>query len=271
MAEYSVLRDLLREFGLEGIYNDVVGFITEDASQDEIYLALRENDEYRQRFRAVFEREEAGLPPISAMDVVNYERDLGQLFSFYGYPQEPGENIQDITANLMVNDVSDVEVEQRLAGLAAFGRQVLDDPENQGFGQQLLGLGATLYDVAEYALNPNETIEKVQRRLTAAAVANEAFERDYQLNQQEALELARQGVDAEEAEEQFARLRNQRQVVDRLVGDNADPIDRETELAAVAGDLEAVAAIERQGQRRAAASQVGGQFATDDEGFGGIR
>ena len=274
-SEYGVLRELLSYFGLDSLYDTVRGFVTEESTDAEINLVLRKTPEYQQRFRAIFEREKQGLPPISAAEVVDYERDLGQIFQFYGYPQNPGENLQDVAAELMINDVSDVEVQERLTAQMSFARQVLDDPENDGRAQQLLGLGATLFDVANYALDPTNTLDQVQRRLTAAAIANEAnqarYGGDFGLRADEALELSRAGLTAQQAQEQFGLMAGKTQVVDRIVGDSSDPITREQELAAISGDVEAQAAIERQGQKRVAAFQVGGNFATDEEGFGGLR
>lgn len=267
-AEYALLKQLLAEFGLESIYNDVAKFITSESTAPEIELALREIPAYQERFKVIFEREKQGLPPVSAAEVVDYERQLGQVMSFYGVPSDPGENLQETAAELLLGDVSMSEVQQRLTAQAAFGRAVLDDPnQDQEVVRAILGNGGTLFDVANFALDPNKTLEQIERRLAAAEIANEASQAQYRINAPEALELARQGVTGEQAQQQFGVLNQNRQVIDRMIGDRSDPISREQELAAVAGDVNAQAAIERARQSRIAQFSVGGGFATDDDGF----
>lgn len=271
-SEFAVLRDLLAEFGLGDIYDDVRGFIATDASAAEINLALRENERYRERFKVMFDREEAGLPPISPAEIVSYERQLGQVFSYFGVPDQPGENLQSMAGDLLMGDVSLPEVQERLAAQQAFGRRVLEDPElDQGVVSELLGRGVTPIDIANFALDPTNTLEQVERRLAAAEIANEASRAEYRVEAPEALELARQGLTGDQARQGFGQLTQQRQVVDRLVGDTVDPVSREQELAALTGDQAAIAAIERSAERRIAAATVGGQFATDDDGFAGLR
>ncbi len=271
-SEFTVLRQILSEFGLDSIYDKVRQFITAESSSAEIELAMREMPEYRQRFKVIFDREAAGLPAVSPAEVVNYEKQLQQVMSYYGVPQVPGENLQDTAAELLGGDVSMTEVQSRLTGMAAFGRAVLDDPnQDQEVVQAILGNGGTLYDVANFALDPERTLDQIERRLAAAEIANEASGANYRLNAPEALDLARQGVTGQQARQGFGVLNQNRQVVDRIVGDQGDPVSRQQELAALAGDVEAQAAIERSSQRRVAAFQVGGQYATDEEGFAGLR
>jgi hypothetical protein len=271
--EYALLRDLLRQFGLDNIYSTVAQFITSESSPAEITLAMREVPEFRSRFSVIFDREEQGLPPVSAAEVVDYEKRLERMFSFYGVPRDPGENLQETAAELMLNDVSYQEAEQRLTAQAAFGRAVLDDPnQDQAVVQAILGNGGTVYDVANFVMDPAKTLDQIERRLVAAEIGNEASQAQYgQLSPEEAMELSRQGLTGAQAEQGFGVLNQNRQVIDRLVGDNADPITREQELAAVSGDLNAQAAIERSRQSRVAAFQVGGNFATGEEGFEGLR
>ena len=271
-ANYSVLQQLLAEFGLSNIQSTVQQFIASDASAAEIQLQLRDVPEYRQRFSVIFEREEAGLPPVSPAEVVEFERQLGQVFSMFGVPERPGENLQTTAAQLLGGDVSMAEVQERLAAQQAFGRRVLEDPNmDQEVVSELLQRGVTPIDVANFAIDPTFTLEDVERRLAAAEIANEASRAQYRVQAPEALDLARQGLTGEQARQGFGVLTQQRQVVDRLAGESEDPVTREQELAALTGDVQAQAAIERSAQRRVAAATVGGSFVTDDEGFGGLR
>jgi hypothetical protein len=163
------------------------------------------------------------------------------------------------------------EVTERLTAQRSFARQVLEDPnQDQEAVAALLGQGVTLYDIAEMALDPNKTLDQVQRRLEAAAVANEAGKANYRLTADEATDLARQGLTGEQARQGFTSLATQSQVVNAL-GAEADPVSRQQELAALTGDQTAIAAIETSRRNRVAANAESGGFATTKEGFGGLR
>lgn len=271
-SEFALLREMLNEFGLGSIYDRVRSFITSESTGSEIELALREFPEVQQRFAAVFDAEQAGRPPVSFADVLAHEEGLSKLASYYGLPVEPGENLQDMARQQLNGEVSLSEAQDRMAAQQAFGRAVLDDPDmDPDVIGELLGRGVTPMDVANFVLDPSKTLEQVERRLAAAAVANEASQANYRLTSDEALELSRRGVTGEQAQQGFGVLRQNSQVVDRLIGDSSDPVTREQELAALSGDVQAQAAIELSAQKRVAAFSAGGSFVTDDEGFGGLR
>lgn len=277
VADFPALRALLASYGftgaeLEEVYQAAVTFITEGMSDDRIELELRQLDAVRDRFATVFDREENGLSAVSFADVINYENEVARALTFYGVPDRPGLDPQSITRELMGSrDTSVLELTTRLEAQRVFAREVLEDPDQDTQAiEALLGQGVTLFDIAEYALDPVRTLEELSRRLEAASVASEAAQRDYRLTNEEALELARQGVTNAQAEEGFGALRLDTQVIDAL-NNEVDPVSREQELAAVAGDVEAQAAIEAARRRRLAAFAEGGSFARDDEGFSGLR
>jgi hypothetical protein len=270
-ASLAQVRRLLGEFGLDEMYDDIANAITDDTTDDELDLLLRDNPVYRQRFSVIFDREAKGMAPVSAAEVMSYEKYLGQLTSQYGYPINPGDSIQSLAGRLLGSDVSLNEVTERLTAQRSFARQVLEDPnQDQEAVAALLGQGFTLYDVAEMALDPSKTLDQVQRRLEAAAVANEAGKAKYRLTADEATDLARQGLTGDQAREGFTSLAVQSQVVNAL-GAEADPVSRQQELAALTGDQTAIAAIETSRRNRVAANAESGGFATTKEGFGGLR
>ena len=269
---YAQLRQLLIEFGLESLYDTAVDWIADDSTAAEIELALREQPEYRERFSVIFEREAAGLPPVSPSEVVAYESQLSQLFSYWDVPITAGGSVQSMAGELLTGDVSLNEVQQRLAARATFSRRVLEDPDmDRAVVEEILGRGATAHDIAEFALNGDVALEDLERRLQAADVANEASGANNSVTASEAMDLARQGLTGEAARQGFGILNQSRQIVNRIVGDTADPIAREIELAALVGDVNAQAQIDAQRRNRVAVFDVGGGFAQDADGFSGLR
>lgn len=270
-VDYSVIKTLLRDYGLEGLYDDAVAMIQGDDSPAEIELKLRETTEFRQRFGAIFDAEAKGYAPISPSEVIAYEKQLAALASYNGLPMATGDSVQSMARRLLGNNVSLNEANERMTAQRAFARQVLEDPnQDREAVEALMGQGMTLYDVANFALDPTKTLDEVQRRFEATTIANEAAKTGYRLQNNEAEELARLGVNQQAARQGFGQLAVSDQIVNPL-GDEQDPVSREMELAAVAGDVQAISQIERSRQNRLAANVEGGGFATDREGFGGLR
>ena len=280
-GEFPWLRELLATYGIPGAFDDIVPLIASDASSAEIEWAMKKSDAFKERFPQIHMREEENerrrangeslLTPISAADVINYESNIGEMFSLYGVPDRMGTSIQQIVVELMSDDVSIKETEQRLLAQRVFADEVLNDPAlDAQVMEEFFGKGVTPYDIAEYALNPDATLNEIEQRLEAANVSNEAAQAGYRIEVEEAMALQQAGLTADQAQAGFGSLVQGSQVVDGI-GNEEDPVSRAQELAALAGDVAAQAAIERAAQTRTAAFEVGGGFARDDDGFGGLR
>lgn len=271
-VDFSVIKTLLRDYGLEGLYDEAVSMIQGDDSPAEIELKLRETTEFRQRFGAIFDAEAKGYAPISPSEVIAYEKQLAALASYNGLPMATGDSVQSMARRLLGNNVSLNEANERMTAQRAFARQVLEDPnQDREAVEALMGQGMTLYDVANFALDPTKTLDEVQRRFEATTIANEAAKTGYRLQNNEAEELARLGVNQQAARQGFGQLAVSDQIINPIGDEINDPVSREMELAAVAGDVQAISQIERSRQNRLAANAEGGGFATDREGFGGLR
>lgn len=85
-SDSDVLREWLREVGLSDLYSQVRQWLTEGATDDEIYLRLRATQQYKDRFRGNEMLIAAGQAPISEGAYLAYERDAYALERFYGLP-----------------------------------------------------------------------------------------------------------------------------------------------------------------------------------------
>ena len=260
---------MLNQYGLGDLYDTAVNLITDDASAAEIELALRGTDQFRERFAVIFDREQSGKSAVSPAEVIAYEANLEAMISYMGYPDD-GRSVQELTRDLMANDVSLNEVSERMTAMRTFARQVLDDPNQDTEAvQRLLDQGATLYDVANFALDPTKTLDQVMRRLEAAAIANEAGQTGFDTTADEAMNLAREGVDAQQAQQGFQALQAQQQIV-QGINNEGQQVTREEQLAYVSGQVQGQQAIERARSRRLAEFDEGGSFAREEDGFGGL-
>ena len=121
----TVIRNLLTTYGLAELVPWAMNKLTSGASGDQVRLEMRDQPAYRQRFRAIFERERRGLPPISADYVLEYERQRSSLLRAYGLPDgfydQPDDAVRDL-----VNDVSVAELQTRV--VSGFARLQATDP-----------------------------------------------------------------------------------------------------------------------------------------------
>lgn len=250
------LRTLLAPYGLESLADAAASqFLDGVVSGPELELWLESQPVVQQRFSAVFERRERGLPPISMLDVVEYERRSRELASMYGLP----DGFID-TNRLLVEDVSVAELGERVQ-TAADVIESRPDVVEQLQSMYNLDVG----DAIAYALDPDTGLPAVQRRFAAARVGAQATRQGFgQLSSTEAEGLTGLGVTEEQAEQGFATLGRFDQVTGQLEGESGAAMTREQQLAVVSGDQEALTELGRRQRRRQSvfeetgASGVGG-------------
>lgn len=107
---------LLADFGLpQGLIDDMDDLVEEGAGRTEIILWLQEQPAFIARFPQIKDRRDAGLPPITPTDVLNYEHDLASWITQTGlrFPTS-GPDFRALVAELMTNDVSPTEMRERV-------------------------------------------------------------------------------------------------------------------------------------------------------------
>jgi hypothetical protein len=251
------LRQMLAPYGLSELADAAVSqFLDGVVSGPELELWLEAQPVVQQRFSAVFERRKQGLPPISILDVVEYERRARELSSMYGLP----DGFIDVN-RLLVNDVSISELGERVQGAADVIEARPDVVEQL---QTMYNLSAG--DAIAYALDPDTGLPAVQRRFAAARVGAQAQRQGFgQLTSTEAEGLYGSGVDESQAREGFATLGRLGQVTGRLADEAVDAMDRDAQLGVVSGDQAALTELQRRQGRRVATfeetsgAQVGGE------------
>ena len=238
------LRQMLAPYGLEALADSAVDqFLDGVVSGPELELWLESQPVVQERFSAVFERRKQGLPPISILDVVEYERRARELSSMYDLP----DGFIDVN-RLLVNDVSLSELGERVQNAADVIEQRPDVVEQL---QTMYNLSAG--DAIAYALDPDTGLPAVQRRFAAARVGAQAARQGFgQLTGQEAERLTTSGVDEGQAEQGFAALGRMGQVTGRLADEAVDAMSRDAQLGVVAGEQPAISELQRRQQRRVA-------------------
>lgn len=258
MAIRDQLRALLAPYGLEELVDAAVErFLDGVVSGPELELWLEEQPVVQQRFAAVFERRRLGLPPISFLDVVEYERRARELATMYGIDPD----FIDVN-RLMVADVSINELGARVqehADVVANRPDVVEQLSN------LYGLSPG--DALMFVLDPDTGLPAVQRRWQSARVAAQAQRQGFgQLTAEEAESLFERGVSEKEASEGFGLLGAMRQVTGRLEGESTDAMSRAQQLAAISGDQQALTELQRRARRRTSVFEETSGTALSNEG-----
>jgi len=262
----TVIRNLLTQYGLADLVPWAMNKLTSGASGDQVRLEMRDQPAYRQRFRAIFEREQRGLPPISADYVLEYERQRSSLLRAYGLPSgfydQPDDAVRDL-----VNDVSVAELQTRV--VSGFARLQATDPAVRDEFQRQNNL--TDGQLAAFFLDPDRALPIIKQAVTTAEIGAAARTTGFgAISTSEATRLSTLGVDAEEALSGFQSLRRLEPVVNAAI--EGGPMSREAQLEAVFGDdpTQRQSLERRIGVRRAIGESSAGSFATDREGFAGI-
>ena len=249
----ATIEGLLASYGLEELTGWATNLLSTGASADRIELELEQQPAFQRRFRAVFSRREEGLPPVSASDILSYERQVAELESFYGLPQGTID-----AQEAMTNDQGFNELQAAVAQEVAF-RQA--DPETQQIAREFYGIGGTQGELLGAVLNETVGLPVVQQRIQAAQVAGQARVQGFgELTRQEAEDLAGRGVDVDVARQSFGLLSRSEQLTRDFT--------RAELLSLAAGEAPATQRLEEARDEALAVFAGGGGFAGGVAGVG---
>lgn len=252
------MTSLLSGYGLEGLLPWAMGLISEGASATRIELELENQQPFKDRFRAIFERRSqiAGgkeLAPISVDEILLYEKQVAELESFYGYPPGTLGDPQDRLAA----DVSYNELQSLVAQEEAF---LSSDAATQEVFAQFYNIGATKGELVAAAINADMGVPLLQQRIQSANVGAQSVLAGFgDLTADEAEGLVRRGVDEGVAREAFSLLARSQQLTQNF--------SRQELLSLAAGEAPEVQRYQRNQQRAVAEFSGGGSFAGGTAGL----
>ncbi len=241
------ITQLLQGFGLADLTSWAVSLLNNGAtSQAQIEIELEDQPAFRERFGAIFARREAGLSPVSVEEVLYFEKQVGELESFYGFPAGTLD-AQDFLAE----DRSYNEIQATVAAEVQFRQS---DPDTQRYAQQFYGIGATQGEVIGAIINSDIGVPALQQRLQAAAVAGEASAQGFgELTAAEAEDLVSRGIDEKTAAQTFNLLSRSEQLT--------RDFSRSQLLSLAAGEAPAIEELERKRGEALSVFDQGGAFA----------
>jgi hypothetical protein len=213
-SAYNLLFDQFNQFGMGALVEPLKGFITEGLSPAEFTLRLRETDAYKKRFAANAQRINKGLRALSEAEYVQLEDQYQNVMRNYGLPASyyaRGEmGAQQGFEKFIGGDVSAAELEDRISN--AQERVLQSAPQVKKMLQQFYP-DITNGDILAYALDPQNALNLIKRRITAAEIGAGAAmsgltaggfgSKELEAQRLRAEELGRYGVTGEQARQGF--------------------------------------------------------------------
>lgn len=212
-SAYDILLAEFTKYGLQALVEDVKDLITSGASAAEFSLALQNKPAYQKRFAANQKRIDAGLAALSPAEYVALEDQYQNIMRNYGLPatyytKDPMGTQQGFEKFISA-DVSATELEDRI--MTAQNRVINANPEITKALKSFYP-DITNGDILAYALNPQQGLSDIKRKVTAAEIGGAALAQG--LNQGETPEMAKQyaaraeelagyGVTKEQAQQGF--------------------------------------------------------------------
>jgi hypothetical protein len=263
---WAYLQSLLADYGLGDLDQFAQHAIVQGLSTNEIVQQLRTTDTYKKRFAVIEQRKQLGLPAVSEAEVIQYEKSATQMMRAAGLPSGFWDSPEDFV-KLQVNDISLSELQSRVNDgylAAAMAPQDLRD--------QWKALGYTEGDLAAYMLDPDRTEAVLTKQIGAVQRAAEAQRVGFgQLSTQEAEQLQALGVTSDQAQQGFADLINNKELLTALPGEQGSGMTREQQFQMTfQNNAQLQQQLKKKASERAAIFAQGGGFASNQQGFAGI-
>lgn len=220
----TILQSTFKYYGLEDpqLVGDIKTALAERritgaSSIDDIGVQLRETEAFKRRFAANEARLAAKKPAYSVSQYLQLESSYRQALNASGMPKDFYDTPEDFQ-NFIANDISPDEIQYRIQqGYEAVKNA---DPAVVNELKTLYGLDDST--LAAYFIDPNRTKEQVVRSARAAEVAAQARQQaDISLNVSQAEMLSTQGVTESQAQQGFAQIKQQEQLLRPTIGEDA--------------------------------------------------
>lgn len=206
-SAYTLLFEQFNQYGLGALVEPLRGFIVDGLSPAEFTLRLRDTDAYKKRFAANQARVQKGLAALSEAEYIGLEDQYQNIMRNYGLPASyytRGEmGRQEGFEKFIANDVSAAELEDRV--VTAQNRVINAAPEVSRALREFYP-DITGGDILAYALDPEQALSNIKRKVTAAEIGAGAMQQGLATSLARAEELGRFGVTGEQARQGYQTI-----------------------------------------------------------------
>jgi hypothetical protein len=204
-SAFDTLYNEFNKYGLGSLVESVRGLITDaNTSPSQLSIALQNTKEYQQRFSANQTRIKAGLAALTPAEYIGLEDQYQNVMRNYGLPasyySKDTLGTQSGFDKLLANDVSATELEDRIA--TAQQRVQNSNPEVLRALKQFYP-DISNGDILSYALDPQNALTNIKRKVTAAEIGGAALAQGLQAQGGTAESLAGMGVTKAQAQQGY--------------------------------------------------------------------
>ena len=206
-SAYDLLYEEFNRYGLGSLVEPLKGLVMENVSPSEFGIRLQQTDAYKKRFSANQDRIAKGLMPLAPADYLRMEDQYQEIMRQYGLPDsyysKDSLGTQAGFNKLLANDISAAELEDRV--MTAQNRVINAAPEISAALKQFYP-DITNGDILAYTLDPQNAIENIKRKVTAAEIGGAAIGQGLATSLSRAEELRNAGVTQAEAQKGFTTV-----------------------------------------------------------------
>lgn len=267
---YAYLTAVLSSYGLSSLSSWAWDQIINGAGNEEILQRLRDTTEFKTRFKAIVQREQAGLPPMSPAEVVAYENQAAQLMRAAGLPPGFYDSPDDFADLMGAKNVSMAELSDRIN--QGYARVANTDPYVRQAFADLFGPSGDAA-LASVFLDADKALPALEQQASAAEFAGTGLQFGFVVGKDLALSAANANLPSYRVRTDWQAVADMKPLFSSTVGEGGQPaITPDKGVEAVfgigqnpTGAREQVA--RRQGQRAADFGGGGGA----DVGSGGVK
>jgi hypothetical protein len=206
-SAYDLLYAQFAQYGLQSLVDPLKSLIVSGASPAEFTIKLRESEPYKKRFAANTQRVAKGLKAIDEATYLGLEDQYQNIMRNYGLPanyySRGDMGIQEGFTKLIANDVSAVELEDRV--MTAQQRVLNANPE-VAYALKNFYPGINNGDILAYALDPQNALTNIKRKVTAAEIGGAALSQGLTTSALGAEELAQYGITKDQAQQGYQTI-----------------------------------------------------------------
>lgn len=206
-SAYDLLLSQFQQYGLGALVEPLKALITDDTSEAELTLLLRQTEPYKKRFAANAARIGKGLRALSEAEYLTLEDGYQKIMRNYGLPATyytRGDlGRQEGFEKFIAGDVSPTELEERI--MTAQSR-VINAPSEVTTALKEFYPDIKNGDILAYTLDPERGLADIKKKVTAAEIGGAALGARLGATVGRAEELARYGVTAATARQGYGAI-----------------------------------------------------------------
>jgi len=256
----TVIQNLLAQYGLGSLTQFVTDLVFKEdvVSADVLLGKIRQTEEYKQRFKGIELRRNAGLNVPSEAEYIGLENTYRQIMRSAAIPADLFDQPDDLST-LIGADVSPAELASRINE----GYQAVSQANPEVVTQMRRLYGVSDGELAAYFLDPTRATPYLLKQARSAQIAGEAqLQAGQALTMTQAEQLATAGITQEQAQAGFQTIAQSQELFSPLAGSTEATIGVEEQIAGIFGQSAAAQQRIRQRQReRQATFEAGGRFA----------